>query len=839
MASLVESIRENLTNAYEKLETKGVAISGHRNIENLAGNIDKINPQKVEQEKSVTIETNGTTEVTPDENKTLSKVTVTTDIQPTLQEKTATPAIETQEIVADEGNDGLSKVTIEAVTSTIDSNIVAENIKKDVSILGVTGVYDPQPVLQEQTITITENKTTEITPDSGKVLSKVSVTTNVQPTLQEKTVIPTTAQQTVTADSGKDGLSEVTVEAVTAEIDSNIAAENIKKDVTILGVTGTLEQGGAEAVLGTLNVTSNGTYEAGNALSLEPGGLYEYKKVLPKEVLAELKTKTSNTDLLFCVPSPDLPLTAIFIKEIGGEYVLEQISAEMAISIYATASTNVPIGSNNIAVNAGWNLYVDGNPEALSIETTLIRLPQDFTNVDASFVNLLNKQFDTSSEITMAVDTSKAITITGLGTYYKVTSFPVNITKQNLAIVSLFGYNEFSDLSSSEIAQQAIIILIALRALCTSNALQTDIEGLKYIKDFSGMLGNPLIYIEDATKVQVSSGLVENGCWYASFGEETEMLNGSTWCQEKDLVDGYNKVIVNVDRKIVLQDKAITENGNYTFDEGYDGLGIVNVNIPAPRLQDKTITENGAYTFDDGYDGLGTVTVNFSSITFNPQTMLSVHTATGNHFMSETNYDKVKKLIINEGITKVYRNGDGNNYTKLKEVSLPSTLLSIGKYAFSSAISLTTINIPTNITEIDNYAFRGCNLTGTITLPDTLTKLGDYCFSGNDYLNHINIPNNVSYIGEGALSGTSITEIVIPEGITEIKEGTFQSCTSLSNVVLPEGLIRIGRNAFFNCHVLNNITIPSTVTTIDEYAFRGISTSPKPTFKLLPTTPPV
>lgn len=56
-----------------------------------------------------------------------------------------------------------------------------------------------------------------------------------------KDVTPTTSKQTITPDTGYTGLDKVTVAAVTAAIDSNITAENIKKDVVILGVTGSYE----------------------------------------------------------------------------------------------------------------------------------------------------------------------------------------------------------------------------------------------------------------------------------------------------------------------------------------------------------------------------------------------------------------------------------------------------------------------------------------------------------------------------------------------------------------------------------------------------------------------
>lgn len=60
-----------------------------------------------------------------------------------LQAKIATPTTSSQTIVADSNYDGLSEVQVEAVTSSIDSNIKVDNIKHGVTVLGVTGGYTP------------------------------------------------------------------------------------------------------------------------------------------------------------------------------------------------------------------------------------------------------------------------------------------------------------------------------------------------------------------------------------------------------------------------------------------------------------------------------------------------------------------------------------------------------------------------------------------------------------------------------------------------------------------------------------------------------------------------
>lgn len=101
------------------------------------------------------------------------------EAEPILQSKTVTPTTSQQIISADSGYNGLNTVTVNAVTSAIDSDITAANIKSGVNILGVTGTYNNQKPEQTKSVTITSNGTQSVTPDSGKVLTSVNITTNV------------------------------------------------------------------------------------------------------------------------------------------------------------------------------------------------------------------------------------------------------------------------------------------------------------------------------------------------------------------------------------------------------------------------------------------------------------------------------------------------------------------------------------------------------------------------------------------------------------------------------------------------------------------------------------
>lgn len=152
------------------------------------------------------------------------------------------------------------------VTIIKPATLVSNNVRKGVTIAGVVGTMEEQKEEEEKTINISANNTYTVTPTDGKTLSKVTAVVTVSPTLQSKSITPSTTQQIVKSDNGYQGLSQVIVYQAPLETRTITPTKDgriIQPSVGNIGFSNvTIEAIPDDYVIptGTIQITENGTY---------------------------------------------------------------------------------------------------------------------------------------------------------------------------------------------------------------------------------------------------------------------------------------------------------------------------------------------------------------------------------------------------------------------------------------------------------------------------------------------------------------------------------------------------------------------------------------------------
>lgn len=168
--------------------------------------------------------------------------------------------------------------------------------------------------------------------------------------------------------------------------------------------------------------------------------------------------------------------------------------------------------------------------------------------------------------------------------------------------------------------------------------------------------------------------------------------------------------------------------------------------------------------------------------------------------------EEIVSAIIKPGITKIganafssatkyYQISTAIEHDKLKSISIPDTVVTVGKKAFEFCYSIENIVLPDSITTPVSF---------------------NYCYSLTD----IKMSNNT---GASCTFSTcqNLESIEIPEGITEISPNAFENCRNLKNVIIPNTVKSIGVGAFYYCKSLEQITLPSNLESIGGSAFFG------------------
>ena len=200
------------------------------------------------------------------------------------------------------------------------------------------------------------------------------------------------------------------------------------------------------------------------------------------------------------------------------------------------------------------------------------------------------------------------------------------------------------------------------------------------------------------------------------------------------------------------------------------------------------------------------------------------------------NNELVINLVIPEGVSHI------NDYAfsgfTFSNLYISEGVTSIGANAFYECGNLVNVVISKGMKNIGNMAFYNCSKLTNISFPSTLENIEDNVF-GNCYsLSKVNIEDIASWCNLTLKSGNSnpiyyskslylnnelITDLIIPEGVTVIKNNVFMECRTIKSVTFPSTLTSIENNAFYFCSGLDIIIIPLSVTSIGESAFSGSS----------------
>ena len=193
---------------------------------------------------------------------------------------------------------------------------------------------------------------------------------------------------------------------------------------------------------------------------------------------------------------------------------------------------------------------------------------------------------------------------------------------------------------------------------------------------------------------------------------------------------------------------------------------------------------------------------------------------------------KAGEYTVPYGVTEIAESAfrEAKNVTKL---TLASTVVSIGNYAFYKCAALTELDMsPATIASLPYGMCAYCDQLESVSFPSGLVSTGDHAFYYCSALESVILPNTVETVSEASFCGcSSLTTVHIPASVQTIDKNAFNNCSSITNLTIAEGVVSIGYYAFSSCSSLESVTFPTTVDSFGTAAFSYCSSLHSVTFR--------
>lgn len=627
-------------------------------------------------------------------------------------------------------------------------------------------------------------------------------------TTQSKSINPSESAQTVTPDSGYDGLSQVSVGAISSTYVGSGIARKSSSDLTVSGASVSVPSGYYAAAASKSVATTthpNPTASINSATGVVTASHTQtagYVSAGTTTGTLELSTQEAKTVT---------PSTSEQTAVAAGKYTIGNVKvAAMPSGTAGTPTASKGTVSNNSvsitpSVTNTTGYITGGTKTGSAVTVSAAELVSGTKTIEANGDDIDVANY-ASVDVDVAFNTQAKTVTPSASTQVVVpdSSLVVRIPAGTQATIAGDQYRTFTIPSLSEGTRY-----IVKGELSTDDGTTISIDD-----DDTYTYGWNIAYtiISQGTS-EISGLLIVDSTMYVGFDGTAPTLTVSEDFTISTFpaidYDGLSQVTVNGDVNLVPENIADSVT-IFGVTGTYQGSGY-----------DKTLMKNyiqrsSSFTNIEWPDGIKSIgSYAFATCTgFNTSSLPSGLTSIGSYAFQDCG--NLSLTSLPSSLTSIAANAF-SNCPNLALTSLPSGLVSIPVNGFQYCRKLALTSLPSGITSIGSYAFQGCGKLALTSLPSSLTTIGSYAFNSCKLIISISCDGAITTLGTQAFCGTSSNQMQLksahfPNMAVSSLSYAFGNTTASNACQLLEfadigSTKQIAASAFANCYALETLVL--------------------------------